>query len=151
MYLVRLLKHITPRPLLVLIQCFVLLPYCTCAADFRVDDYHIKNNNGHIKLQWDATDHAIVEVQKSQTPNFSDFSIVYKGIDRASFISGLDNGLHYFRVREVDSGWSPTLTLEVKHQSLKLAFILFSMGALVFLLTVFVVVKGAKQAGKENG
>jgi hypothetical protein len=67
----------------------------------------------------------------------------------ASVISGLENGHYYFRVRGDGEDWSPPLEVVVVQQSLRLAFILFSIGGLVFILTVYVVVKGARDTSME--
>lgn len=127
----------------VLIPLFIILSPALQAAEFRAEKSQIDSNDGHLKLEWDAPDDVKVEVQKSDSKDFKNPSVLYKGIDRASFISGLENGDHFFRIREEGGSWSPTLTIHVKHQSLQLAFILFALGAVVFILTVLVVVKGS--------
>jgi hypothetical protein len=76
---------------------------------------------------------------------------MYHGPDRASFISGLNNGTYYYRVKSEDSDWSKTLVVEVKHHSLRLAMILFAVGGVVFLLTVAVVVEGTFRTKKTTG
>lgn len=76
--------------------------------------------------------------------------MIYRGPDRASFISGLEDGTYVYRVRAADGEWSDPLTIIVKHQSIRLAKLLFGIGAVVFLLTVAVVVHGTWQTKHET-
>ena len=102
------------------------------------------SNDGRIKLIWTASgDSATYETQQATDSAFAYPKIIYQGSDRASFISGLENGTYYYRVRSENSAWSKTLTVTVQHHSLKLAWVLFALGAVVFLLTVWVVIKGS--------
>ena len=131
---------------------FIILfftPTISIAAEFRVENYHIQNDNGYYKLEWDSSPGAEVELQRSSSSDFNEVMVIYNGVDRASYISGLENGTYYFRVRELGGKWSQTLVLEVQHQSLTLAFTLFGLGGFVFLLTVLVVVKGSKQMQRQ--
>ena len=111
-------------------------------------------NSGSIKLGWHSQvtsgDTAIVEfeLQRALRSDFSDAKPYYRGPDLATYISGLANGQYYFRIREVDgnralSRWSDPVEVIVEHHSLKLAFTLFFIGAVVFALTVLVVLRGA--------
>jgi len=76
----------------------------------------------------------------------------YEGRDRVSFISGLETGTHAFRVRarvgeEGEWGpWSEPVSLEVKHQSLALAWSLFFTGLVLFACIVTFVVTQARVA-----
>ena len=105
------------------------------------------SEDGHIKIEWDMpVAHAEVELQQAETKDFSDATIVYRGPDNATFISGLEDGTYYYRIRKVDGSWSDFISVNVKHHSLSLAISLFVAGSIVFLLTVWVVVKGALTA-----
>lgn len=128
------------------ISCLLFIPDRANSADFITDSYDIENDTGYHQLEWEATPDVATEVQQATLSDFENAKTLYKGMDRASYISGLENGTYFFRVREEGGEWSPTLTLTVQHQSLQLAFTLFGLGALVFLLTVWVVVKGTRQA-----
>lgn len=111
----------------------------------------ITSEDGHVKLTWDmAVANASVEVQQAQDKDFSNAKIIYSGPDNATFISGLEDGTYYFRLRKPESKWSDSIKVSVQHHSLTLAFTLFGLGAVVFLLTVFVVIKGAVQASADN-
>ena len=113
--------------------------------------------SGYIKLSWRWVDPEAdparyeFELQQAENEHFDDAILVYRGQDFASFLSGLKNGGYYYRVRAVfDEGqtegkWSEPVFVKVEHHSLKLTFTLFGIGALVFLLTVGVVVQGTRK------
>lgn len=108
------------------------------------------SNDGHIKLSWSLMESVDgYEIQQSTDPDFERSKIIYNGPDLATFISGLKNGTYYYRVRAKGSDWSNVITIHVRHHSLQLAFMLFALGGIVFLLTVFVVVKGTLQYSKN--
>jgi hypothetical protein len=108
------------------------------------------SEDGHIKIEWDMTvAHAEVELQQAKREDFSDATIIYHGPDNATFISGLEDGTYYYRIRKVDGTWSDFIRVKVKHHSLSLAISLFAAGSIVFLLTVWVVVNGALTATTE--
>lgn len=100
-------------------------------------------HDGHVRLQWRAVaPDAVYEVQQSVTPDFQHPATIYHGPDLGTFISGLPDGIYYYRFRSNSGDWSNTITLTVEHYSLQLAFTLAGLGAIVFLLTVALVVKG---------
>lgn len=113
--------------------------------------------SGYFKLQWavspdvQKTGAFTYEVQQSDNGSFEQPKNLYAGPDLATFCSGYKNGTYFFRVRAIASNenapglWSPTLTVRVKHHSIHLAFALFGLGALVFLLTVGIVVRGSRR------
>ncbi len=105
-------------------------------------------HDGHVRLQWrSVASDAVYEVQQSTTHDFKHPITIYQGPDRATFVSGLPNGVYYYRLRSNSGSWSEPITLTVEHYSLQLAFTLAGLGAVVFLLTVALVVKGtAKDA-----
>ena len=104
------------------------------------------SDDGTIRLDWNATDQEKqYEVQQASENDFTNAKQVYDGPDLAVFISGLRNGTYYFRVREEGQNWSNVKKVTVQHHSLRLAFFLFGIGALVFLLTAWVVIRGAYQ------
>jgi hypothetical protein len=102
------------------------------------------SNDGRVKLIWGSTgDNYQYLIQQATDSEFNQVKVIYEGPDRASFVSGLKTGTYYYRVKTKQGHWSETLVVEVKHHSLSLALSLFGMGALVFLLTVLVVVRGS--------
>ena len=107
---------------------------------------------GYLRLTWefqpeDADDYQ-VEVQQSTNKDFSKKKIIYKGGDRATFVSGLANGEYYFRIRTYNDAmgyghWSDPVKLDVQHHSLELAFTLFGIGVVVFLATTALIIHGS--------
>lgn len=145
-----LFKKNTYRTLLKLFFLLTILGHAT-AADFRGDVYRLENDNGYFQLEWSADSISSVILQQSTTPEFEKTKDIYEGIDRATFISGLANGDYYYRVKEINADqWSPTFHVTVAHQSLTLAYSLFTVGAIVFLLTVGLVFKGTKDVAKSK-
>jgi len=118
-------------------------------------------NSGRIKLVWlvdeDILDQNLIlfELQQSEDSNFTNAKTRYSGPDLASYISGLPNGSYYYRVRSVSSDglvagpWSETISVVVKHHSLKLALVLFGLGGVVFILTVILVLRGVRSVSEE--
>ena len=135
----------------IIVMAAILLSGVTARAnkvEFLLDAEVINLSDGHIKLQWKAENNTTFELQQATTANFSNAATIYQGPDQASFISGLKDGDYFYRVRAVGRTWSKPLLIKVEHQSLTLAFTLFGVGAVVFLLTVLVVVKGVRQVAK---
>ncbi len=107
---------------------------------------------GYFSLSWrlsrDASaDHVDFELQESATASFDDARVVYTGPDLATTFTGRSDGTYYFRLREVDvdgrNQWSEVVTVQVKHHPLQRAVIFFALGALVFLATLALVLRGA--------
>lgn len=120
------------------------------------------SKSGYFKLSWmipsdlGSIENLEFELQQSEDQTFEISETIYQGPDLASFISGLPNGWYYYRVRCVDSNsgdhgsWSEVKLVEVKHHSLKLAFTLFTIGMIVFLLTVGIIIKGNRMATEKE-
>ena len=119
---------------------------------FEMDQQNI-THSGHVKIVWKWMHDQEVSfiLQQADTANFSNAEIIYKGPDRASFVSGLPNGNYYFRLRainsadEMASSWSKPVVVKVRHHSLFLALTLAGVGAFVFVITTAVVIKGSYQ------
>ncbi len=102
---------------------------------------------GVVKLEWTPTypkTPVTFELEQAANLNFEDSDIIYQGTDHGTFLSGLPDGTYYYRLRTANGNWSEPLEVTIKHHSLPLALILFCIGAMVFLLVVGVILKGAK-------
>lgn len=119
-------------------------------------------SSGSIKLTWrsqssDPSDANVeFELQRATDRSFTDAHTYYRGPDLATYISGLANGNYYYRIREIRgaqpfSAWSVPVEVIVEHHTLNLAFTLFGIGAVVFLLTLIVVLRGASRPAVAAG
>lgn len=102
----------------------------------------VRTRQGHARLEWSGSQPDLLyHLQSSRDAAFSDPLERYRGRETASFLSGLGDGTHHFRVRarrEASARWGPwseLVTVEVRHQSMTLAWALFGVGGLLFLLT----------------
>ncbi len=87
------------------------------------------------------------ELQRASDESFSDPKTLYSGPDQGRYVSGLLDGSYYFRVRARQgdaawSEWSKPQRLVVTHWPKNRALGLMAVGALVFLATAFVVLRG---------
>ena len=103
---------------------------------------------GFYRLTWDASaENVSFELQEAATASFDDPRVAYTGPDLATTFTGRSDGTYYFRIREViadgHSPWSEVVTVQVQHHPLQRAVIFFALGALVFLATLALVLRGA--------
>ncbi|GAA0549763.1 fibronectin type III domain-containing protein [Chitinophaga japonensis] len=111
------------------------------------------SRDGHVKLIWQYNGgHPgnVYELQQAKNATFNDAHTIYRGPDLASFVSGLESDTYYYRVRLNGHSWSETVRIEVLHHSMRLTLILMVVGAVVFLLTAWIIIKGANQAVRER-
>lgn len=118
---------------------------------FKSENLNIDSNSGYIQLEWNVKSEVETYVlQQATDSNFADAKVIYQGPDQASFVSGLNNNTYYYRVGDLQQNWSSTLRLNVKHQSLSLAYTLFILGFVVFAGTIFIVIKGVKTTSASS-
>jgi hypothetical protein len=70
--------------------------------------------------------------------------LIYQGRDTARVMTGLPDGDYRYRV-EGDSGVSSPVSVTVAHHSLNRAFGFFAVGLLVFVATLWLVVRGERR------
>jgi len=99
---------------------------------------------GYYQLHWSNKQPVDYILQESRKPDFSDATILYHGRDTATLVSGRRNGAYYYRVRNAVAGndWSNSVEVQVTHHPLSRAFMFFALGALVFVATLIVVIRG---------
>lgn len=145
-----------PRPVARRLRAFVLLFLSTLAAPAIADvppapqwdhDETLHSAEGYVQLRWtveveDPDAHWIYQLQEGQLPVFADTDTRYDGAQTSSFVSGLEDGTTYFRVRarpadepEAWSAWSTTVEVDVKHHDRSFALLLMGIGGFVFLAT----------------
>lgn len=106
---------------------------------------------GYYRLSWTPPDAAAplaFELQESSAPDFTGAVIAYRGPDRATTHSGRADGDYHFRVRalagDVAGAWSTPVIVQVRHHSLLRAGLFFALGALVFVATLGLILRGAR-------
>ena len=122
----------------------------------------ITSPHGYAQLSWTGLDENlsyqgfIFELEKSNDKDFNNSSRLYLGPDYSTFISGLNNGQYYFRIRIVNESsktngpWANPLVLTVEHQSLNFALMLFILGFVVFSATALVIIFGHRMKQSEQ-
>jgi len=125
-------------------------------------------NNAHetidlpyLTLRWEPFDEDLVETQllfeieRAESPDFTDAVTYYRGPDRASFVAGLAEGEYFFRIRSFEPDqtpgeWNDSLRVTVQYKSLALAFLLFGIGAVVSIATIVLVAAGDRETRRET-
>lgn len=124
------------------------------------EDSRIEAPEGWLVLSWKPSadeEPTGYELQRSGEADFADATLQYGGPDVATFISGLPEGKHYFRIRPVaDDGtfgaWSETLAVDVVFVSRRTVLVLMLTGMLVLILTVGAIVAGSiRMKGGRDG
>lgn len=146
-----------PRGLRALaLSLFLVLEVFMCttaiAEDVVIQSSQATATAGYFKLSWQARTPSVTDagtgfvVQQSQFADFHKSQVLYKGMESSSLISGMPNGVYYYRVREANqTSWSKPVRVEVHHHSLATALQFFMLGFAVFTLTFFTILRGAKQ------
>jgi hypothetical protein len=121
-----------------------------------------KTKSGYIKLAWGLDSGSLVnealtfELQESLDPMFKATRTIYSGPDYATFLSGLPDNVYYYRVRFIAednpglSSWSDSIAVQVEHHSLKLTFLLFSLGFVVVTATFLLVIYGSLRTRQDK-
>lgn len=105
---------------------------------------------GYYQLSWHSdTTLPEYELQESAKADFSSPVVLYRGPDTATVITGRADGDYHYRLRArteaATSPWSATVEVSVRHHSLGRALLFFSIGALVFVTTVFTILIGNRR------
>ena len=109
------------------------------------------SKDGTVVLEWSA-DGNEVELQQAAGPEFKDAVTRYKGGDSASALTGLAEGVHWFRIRGAgNTPWSKPLQVEVDFVPNRTLLIYLSLGGLVVLLTVGAIVGGFLRTVERSG
>jgi len=124
---------------------------------FSFEEEAQTSKDGYLRLAWQP-DTTLAEgrfwdyeLQVDSLERFSQPKLVYAGSDLATFVSGLPNGTYFYRIRAkhpetgAEGPWSKVFVLTVDHHSLTLALSLAALGGVVFLVTMVVVLMGARK------
>lgn len=93
-------------------------------------------------MRWEAAQPVTLELARDG--DFASARTVYEGRNTQVFLSGLSDGEYAARLRGTNGSLSQPLALTVRHQSLSRALLLVALGALAFLATLFVILRGAR-------
>ena len=83
------------------------------------------------------------ELQQASDESFADAIVRYRGSDAGSYLTGLAEGDYFFRVRERDGEWSPTLTASVKFIDRRVLITLLATGFVVSAATIGTILVGS--------
>jgi hypothetical protein len=101
------------------------------------------SDNGTVTLSWEKPEELEIKLQQSDSVDFTDHTIRYKGTDPASVITGLPEGVHYFRIADAStSEWSAPLAMRVEFFPRWKVWLILSIGAGVVLATMGIIVIG---------
>jgi hypothetical protein len=113
------------------------------------------SRTGYFQLKWKSGENGQFVLQQDTTSLFTSPKTLYSGPDTARTVSGLLNGEYYYRVRAAEGEWSEPLMVTVEHYKLSTAFIFLGLGAVVFLATATLIIRGhithRKTHGNANG
>ncbi|MEJ2457210.1 MAG: hypothetical protein P8Y58_03300 [Novosphingobium sp.] len=101
----------------------------------------LSSDSGHVVVEWQAD--TPVTLRMTHEGARTD-RVLYSGPNHSLFVSGLANGRYSLRLTDTAGRSSAPLLLTVAHQSLSRALILVALGALVFLATLAVIIRGAR-------
>lgn len=125
-----------------LLSCAFSAP---AAAQLQLQSDTALSTAGYFRLSWQQEQRTGYQLQQARNSDFSDAHDIYRGEDSATVISGLADGHYFYRVRNPSAnGWSETVEVEVKHHPLSRAFGFFALGAVMFVATLVVLLKGAR-------
>ena len=105
---------------------------------------------GFYRLSWLSSARR-VELQEADSPAFANATTFYTGSDRATVISGRNDGTRYYRLRGLDGPgkgiWSQTVRVTVRHHTLGRALLFFTLGVIVFVATAAMIIS---RTGKHD-
>ncbi len=101
------------------------------------------SENGTVTLSWEKPEALEIELQQSDSADFAESMTRYKGTDPASVITGLPEGIHYFRIADAStSEWSAPLAMKVEFFSRWKLWLILIIGAGVVLATMGAILAG---------
>ena len=101
---------------------------------------------GFYQLTWSGETAAGFELEEATRADFAQARLLYRGPDLATVLSGKPDGDYHYRIRAIDDGtrsdWSAPVHVEVRHHSLARALTFLALGAIVFIATVVLILRG---------
>ena len=138
------------------------IAFISCGACWGADEIDFSNRDsfagtpsadGAITLSWELADDREVELQQSGSVTFSEPVLRYQGADPGTVLTGLAEGVHYFRIRGTgisDGPWSAPLEVTVEFFPRQRLFLFLSLGGVVVLATVGSIIGGYFQMRRRE-
>ncbi|MEM1059778.1 MAG: hypothetical protein AAGK14_11065 [Verrucomicrobiota bacterium] len=137
----------------------ILLAVASCSAVWGQSivsfegDSPIETDQGFAQLNWAMEEEPRsetspeFELQQSRSESFAEARTIYRGPDRASFVSGLPEGGTWFRVRMLSADetiptWSAPMEVVVAYPEADFVVTWLVIGSIVFVIAVAAVVAG---------
>lgn len=109
----------------------------------------LRSNNGVVTLAWSGDPATQFVLQQSSTETFATAVVRYSGPDTSSVLTGLPEGIHFFRIGEGREGsWSDPVEVEVSYVGRGTLLSLLGLGFLVVVLTVAAILGGHQRKGE---
>lgn len=112
----------------------------TTAAPRFADEGPLTSDTGHVALSWTAQEPVTITLSGNGQADRS----VFGGQGETLFLSGLDDGDYMLSIAPDGADATDQIALEVRHQSLTRALLLTLLGGIVFLMTLAVILRGAR-------
>lgn len=146
---------LTTRYLVVpsLFQIIFCLTAEAAAPQFMpAEEGRLRSNNGVVTLAWSGDPTSQFVLQQSSTEDFATAVVRYSGPDTESVLTGLSEGVHFFRVGEGREGsWSTPVEVEVSYVGRGTLLLLLGLGFLVVVLTVVAILRGHQREREVRG
>lgn len=101
---------------------------------------------GYVTLVWPDAEGASFTLEEQSGEGWT---TLYEGSARATTLSGLSNGTYVFRLSSDGAGAPSVLTFEVAHHPLSRALMFFGLGAVLFLILLFILFTARPQTAQE--
>lgn len=143
--------HRLSTPILLLALIFCRCP-ALAAPELTADGSSapVRSEEGKVLLEW-ADGEGTFRLEHARDAEFTDPLARYTGPDRASLVTGLEEGAHHFRVARLsDEGpvamvWSNPVRVSVEYVDARLVVFLMIVGSLLFFATVGAVLIGHRR------
>jgi hypothetical protein len=132
-------SHMTIRIAIFLILALIVIDAAAVELQVSPD----LSTSGTFDLSWQGDEgetYRVVELTGDKVSR-----LIYQGTDTARVVTGLPDGDYTYRV-DGETASSEAISVSVAHHSLTRAFSFFGIGLLVFIATLFLVVRGERGA-----
>lgn len=102
---------------------------------------------GYFQLLWEADTNEPVRLETDTSADFSEPKTIYVGSARSRTVTGLEDGDYFYRIVVSEQLASSIIKVRVQHHSLQQALAFFGLGATMFAILLFVLIKARKGDG----